>query len=84
MKNYISAEIRSLAVNKKASSLILILAIVLLVTGAFVLIQSGVIQRAFDPCEKTFSDCNHGCGEGILNSICKEKCSYDYRICEDG
>lgn len=68
--------------NKKGSTAIVILVIVLLAIGAFILIQSGVISKAIDPCEREFSDCNHGCGEGILNSICKEKCSYDYRVCK--
>jgi hypothetical protein len=69
--------------NKKGSSLILIGVIILLVIGAVVLIQSGIIQKAFDPCEKEFSNCNYGCGEGLLNSLCKEKCSFDYRSCEN-
>jgi hypothetical protein len=38
----------------------------------------------FDPCENTFTDCNHSCGEGLLNSLCKEKCTYDYNQCEKG
>jgi hypothetical protein len=69
--------------NKKGKAGIVILIAVILAIGAFILIQSGVIEKAIDPCERQFSDCNHGCGEGILNSICKEKCSYDYRSCED-
>jgi hypothetical protein len=68
----------------KNKLVIVVILIILLVVGAFVLIQSGVIERALDPCEKIFSDCNHGCGEGILSSICKEKCSYDYRSCKNG
>jgi len=67
--------------NRKAGIMIILVVLILLLFGAFVLIQSGVIHRAIDPCEKQFSDCNHGCGEGILNSICKEKCSFDYRSC---
>jgi len=57
--------------------------IILLVIATFFIIQSGAFERAIDPCEKELSDCNHSCGEGILNSICKEKCTYDYRACED-
>lgn len=41
----------------------------------------GKIASVVDPCEREFNSCNHACGEGILNSICKEKCSYEYRQC---
>ncbi len=69
---------------KTNSKILIIILFILLFVGSVVLVQSGVVKRIIDPCERVFTDCNHGCGEGILSSICKEKCSYDYRICEDG
>jgi len=71
--------------NKKGGSGVVIFIIILLLLlgiGAYIIIQSGALEKAIDPCEKSFQDCNHACGEGILNSICKEKCSYDYRSCK--
>ncbi len=71
--------------DKKAGAGIVIFIIILLILlgiAAFVIIQSGAFQQAVDPCEKQFQDCNHGCGEGILNSVCKEGCSYNYRNCK--
>jgi len=62
----------------------LIVVIILLVVGAVILTQTDTIKKLIDPCERTFTDCNHGCGEGILNSLCKEKCTYDYNVCEKG
>lgn len=42
-------------------------------------------QTILDPCkincEDIFQSCNHKCGEGLLSSICKEKCTYDYNRC---
>ena len=38
----------------------------------FFIFQGGILQKALDPCEKQFQQCNHSCGEGILSSICKE------------
>jgi flagellar basal body-associated protein FliL len=72
--------------NKKggAGIVILIIILILLGIGAYVLISSGTLEKAVDPCEREFSDCNHACGEGILSSVCKEKCSYDYRSCKNG
>jgi len=34
-----------------------------------------------DPCSEKFEDCNYACGEGILSSVCKEKCTWDYNDC---
>ena len=67
---------------KKTKWFVLVIIIILLIAGAFIFIQSGAIKKALDPCEGEFSDCNHGCGEGILSSICKEKCAYNYRNCD--
>lgn len=69
--------------NKKGGAGIVILIIIVLLLlgiGAFILIQS----RTLDPCERSFQECNHSCGEGILSSVCREKCSYDYRNCKNG
>lgn len=55
--------------------------------GLFEELLSGgekAIGRVVDPCEREFNSCNHECGEGILSSICKEKCSYSYRKCKGG
>lgn len=73
--------------NKKAGAgvvIFIIILIILLGIAAFVIIQSGAFQQAVDPCERQFQDCNHACGEGILNSICKEGCSSSYRDCRGG
>lgn len=37
-----------------------------------------------DPCKSQFEDCNYDCGDGILSSICKEKCTYQYNNCKEG
>ncbi len=72
--------------NKKAGAGIAIFIIILLILlgiAAFFIFQSGAVQQAVDPCERDFSNCNHACGEGLLSSVCKEKCSYDYRKCKN-
>lgn len=58
---------------------ILIILLIAIGIGAYFVISSGML----DPCKSKLQECNYGCGEGILNSICKEKCSYDYRSCEN-
>lgn len=72
--------------NKGGAGIVIFIIILLLLLGisAFIIIQSGALEKAVDPCEKQFSECNHGCGSGILSSVCKEKCSYDYRGCKNG
>ena len=73
--------------NKKGGAGIVILIILLLlIFGGIVLIliNSGTAQKALDPCEKNFSDCNHNCGDGILSSICKEKCTWEHNNCKNG
>ncbi len=71
--------------NKNGGAGIVIFIIILPLSGigAFILISSGTLEKAIDPCEREFSDCNHSYGEGLLNSVCKEKCSYDYRKCKN-
>jgi len=73
--------------NKKGGAGVVVFIIILLLLlgiGAVIMIQSGAVEKAVDPCEREFSSCNHGCGEGILSSVCKEKCSYSYRGCKNG
>ena len=69
--------------NKKGNAGIVILIIILLLLGigGYVLFKSGAVSEALDPCESRFNECNHGCGEGILSSLCKEKCTYNYNSC---
>lgn len=72
--------------NKKAGAGVVIFIIILLLLlgiAAYFIISSGALEKAVDPCEREFQDCNHACGEGILSSVCKEKCSYDYRRCKE-
>ncbi len=73
--------------NKKGGAGVVIFIIILLILlgiGASIIIQSGALEKAVDPCAKQLESCNYGCGEGLFNSICKEKCSYDYRNCKGG
>ena len=73
--------------NKKAgvgTVIIILILLILLGLAVYFIFQSGAVEEAIDPCERQFQDCNHGCGEGILSSVCKEKCSYDYRRCKNG
>ncbi len=72
--------------NKKAGAgaVIVIILLILLAIAAYFIIKGGAVEQAIDPCEREFQNCNHGCGEGILSSVCKEKCSYDYRKCQNG
>ncbi len=74
-------------IYKKAGAGIAVFIIILLIllgVAAFFIINSGALEKVVDPCEREFSDCNHACGEGLLSSVCKEKCSYDYRKCKNG
>lgn len=75
------------------NTLIKLMVIIILIGGIIFIgiafIENGGLDnfkgtgiRYIDPCEKAFNECNHACGEGFLNSICKEKCSYDYRKCK--
>lgn len=63
----------------KTIYLFLILGLVLL-SALFVL---GCISNPLDKCQRDFDKCNHDCGEGILSSICKEKCTYNYNKCKE-
>jgi len=76
-----------LAKTKKggAGTTIIIIILVLLLLGAvFIVFQGGGIQKAVDPCERQFSQCNHACGEGFLNSFCKAECTSNYNKCGGG
>lgn len=68
--------------EKKTIWIIIIIVLILVGIGIYIAIESGAFKRALDPCEKQFEECNHACGEGILSSICKEKCTFDYKGCE--
>ncbi len=73
--------------NKKGGAGVVIIIIILLILlgiAIFFIAQSGAVEKAVDPCERNFDDCNRACGEGIFNSICKEVCSSDYRDCKYG
>jgi len=58
--------------------------IVLLIIGLMIVSGCSEITKVTDPCKSAFEDCNYGCGDGLLNKVCKEKCSYDYRKCQEG
>ncbi len=47
------------------------------------LLLVGGCAEISDPCKSQFENCNYGCGEGWLSGACKEKCSYDYRQCQE-
>lgn len=54
----------------------------------FILLFSIIINgcttiRQIDPCEREYTKCVHECGEGILSSICKEKCTYERNDCQE-
>lgn len=73
--------------NKKAKSGVAIFIIILLILlgiGAYIIIQSGALEKATDPCKKQFEECNYQCGEGFLNSICKSGCTEIYQECKNG
>jgi len=57
------------------------LLLISLLVGLFLI--SGCSELS-DPCKSAFENCNYSCGDGILNSICKEKCTYDYNKCQEG
>jgi len=77
--------------KEKSSGNSFIWFILILAIFAFLMIQGGVLDEAakgsgvpyVDPCVRAFDECNYDCGEGILSSVCKEKCSYDYRKCKN-
>ncbi len=76
--------------NKQAkigTVILIIILLILLCLAVFYIfsqMSGNIVSQIVDPCEGEFQECNHACGEGILSSICKEKCSYDYRECKKG
>lgn len=80
--------------QKSSGSFLKILVILAIIVIAVVVIlnmaekgtfsSGGGVSRVIDPCQRTLDSCNTGCGEGILSSVCKEKCAYDYRKCKNG
>lgn len=77
--------------KEKSSNTSFIWFILILAIFAFLMIQGGVLDEAakgsgvpyVDPCVRAFEECNYECGEGLLSTVCKEKCSYDYRKCKN-
>ena len=42
---------------------------------------AAIVDPCRGKCESRFNECNHRCGQGILSSVCKEGCTYDYNKC---
>lgn len=61
----------------KSKYLIIFLFIVL-----FFISGCSEISKITDKCKTAFEDCKYSCGDGILSSICKEKCTYQYDKCK--
>lgn len=59
------------------------LSFLLLILVALLVSSCSEISTITDPCKSEFEDCKYSCGEGILNKICKEKCTYDYNKCQE-
>lgn len=59
------------------------LMLVFIIIALFLLMGCTEIKKVADPCRSAFEDCNYSCGEGVLSSICKEKCTYDYNTCRE-
>ncbi|MBS3155402.1 hypothetical protein J4404_02800 [Candidatus Woesearchaeota archaeon] len=59
---------------------IIVMAVLLLVLTLFT--GCTEIKKVVDPCASAFEDCKYGCGTGILSSVCKEVCTYDYNKCK--
>lgn len=58
----------------------ILVSVILLMT--VVLMGGCAAVQQLDPCEREYADCVHDCGEGILNDLCKEKCTYDRNQCQ--
>jgi len=50
---------------------------------AILFLSFSLIIGCVDKCESRYSSCMHDCGEGILSSICMEKCNYDRNQCQE-
>ena len=69
---------------------IFVLVVVIIGFIVFAVIESGALDEIFegsgiahvDPCERQFSDCNHACGEGWGNELCKTGCTFKYNQCK--
>ncbi|MFH1377097.1 MAG: hypothetical protein ABIH25_05675 [Candidatus Woesearchaeota archaeon] len=61
---------------------IVIMMLLMFIIG-FGIIISGCTISNEAKCEIEYKSCVHDCGEGILSSICKEKCTYDRKQCLD-
>ncbi len=56
----------------------------LIVLILFLVAGCSEITKVSDPCKSAFENCNYNCGDGILSSVCKEKCTYQYNKCQEG
>lgn len=64
--------------DKKISIILLILILsVVFISGC------SAVTKVVDPCKGEFDECNYNCGQGLLSSICKEKCTYEYSRCKE-
>ncbi len=66
----------------KNTTVIRILVLAILLTTIAIANGCTLIPQT-DPCEREYTDCMHDCGEGILSSICNEKCTYDRNKCQE-
>ena len=58
--------------------IILLLISIFLVSGCTVSSPLYPKEQAKNTAKAEFDECNQRCGDGILNSICKEGCTYQY------
>lgn len=63
---------------KKILAVILLISLIIFVSGCV-----SEIEKQVDPCKRELEECNYECGEGILSSLCKEKCTYEYNKCKE-
>jgi uncharacterized protein YceK len=66
----------------KNIKMIIIVCIIILLFSITIMSGCKTI-RQIDPCEREYTECVHECGEGILSSICKEKCTSDRTKCNE-
>lgn len=59
-------------------AILIVLATIVLISGCTSPSLKSPKEQAQEQARESFDQCNYQCGEGILNSLCKEKCTYDY------
>jgi hypothetical protein len=62
--------------------ILIIVILILFLTGNLNSHTGAAVKKYVDPCETKYKNCVHACGEGLLSGICKEKCTYDRRVCK--